>query len=99
MKSVLFTYLSPLGTFWIRPEPAGRVRLGFEREQLGTYASARAAADAVAQQKTGYQPWDVAEHSITPSGLARWKTAPGYASSKARRRQKNADRSADAADQ
>lgn len=96
MKSVLFTYLTPLGMFWIRPEPAGRVRLGFDGEQLGTYSSPRAAVDAVAQQKTGYQPWDLAEHPVVPGGLTKWKTGAGYASSKARRRQKTADRAADA---
>ena len=41
MKTVLFTYETPVGTFWIQPEPAGRVRLGIGREKLGTYASAR----------------------------------------------------------
>ncbi len=99
MKSVLFTYVSPLGTLWIRPEPAGRVRLGFEREQLRTYASPRAAAEAVAQQKTGYQPWDLAEAAMVPSGLTRWKAGAGYRTSASRRRQKEADSSTDESDQ
>lgn len=96
MKSVLFTYPSPLGTFWIRPEPAGRVRLGMEQQQLQTYASPRAAADAVSQQKTGYAPWDSADVGIVPRSLNQWKRGAGYAGSGLRRRQRTADRAADA---
>lgn len=96
MKSVLFTYSSPLGTFWIRPEPAGRVRLGLDQQQLQTYASPRTAADAVAQQKTGYPPWDSADPGLVPHGLNKWKHGAGYASSGLRRRQHTADRTTDA---
>jgi hypothetical protein len=52
MKTTLFTYDTPVGTFWIRPEPAGRVRLGIGRERLNTFPSATAAARAVAERTT-----------------------------------------------
>ena len=39
MKTILFTYETPVGTFWIQPEPANRVRLGIGREKLKTYSS------------------------------------------------------------
>ncbi len=58
MKTVLFTYDAGIGTFWIRPEPAGRVQLGLDRHKLGTYASPKAAARAVTEKNTGFEPWD-----------------------------------------
>lgn len=76
MKTLLFTYETPLGTFWIRPEPAGRVQLGLDRLKLGAYPSPRAAARAVAEQATGHEPWDQAVDLIIPAGLHRWKRPP-----------------------
>jgi hypothetical protein len=73
MKTTLFTYDTPVGTFWIRPEPAGRVRLGIGRERLNTFPSATAAARAVAERTTGYPPWDGLDGSIPPPSLRRWK--------------------------
>jgi hypothetical protein len=73
MKTLLFTYETPLGTFWIRPEPAGRVQLGLNRRKLSTYPSAKAAARAVAENATGYEPWDSARGIVAPMGLAKWK--------------------------
>lgn len=84
MKSVLFTYDSPLGTFWIRPEPAGRVQLGLDRLKLRTYASPKAAAEAVRCQSTGHEEWDRASGILVPSGLEKWKTAGGYGRPKSR---------------
>jgi hypothetical protein len=85
MKSVLFTYDSPMGTFWIRPEPADRVQLGLDAQKLRTYASAKAAAKAVAEQSTGWEPWDTASGLIIPPGLEKWKRAAGYRSATKRR--------------
>jgi hypothetical protein len=73
MKTVLFTYEAPLGTFWIRPEPGGRVQLGLDRLKLRTYPSAKAAARAVADRATGYEPWDSRTETIAPEGLDKWK--------------------------
>ena len=42
MKTVLFTYETPVGTFWIRPEPADRVQLGINRQKLKTVLRAGA---------------------------------------------------------
>jgi hypothetical protein len=73
MKTVLFTRETPVGTFWIQPEPAGRVRLGIDREKLKTYASARLAAQAVADRTTGWAPWDALQSSPAPARLSAWK--------------------------
>ena len=64
MKPVLFTYETPLGTFWIRPEPAGRVQLGLGNLKLRTYASAKAAAESVRSQTTGHEEWDRASNIV-----------------------------------
>jgi hypothetical protein len=72
-KTVLFTFESDIGTFWIRPEPADRVLLGLDRHRLGTYSSAKAAAEAVAEQKTGWSPWDDAVDLKRPRSLKVWK--------------------------
>lgn len=85
MKSVLFTYESPMGTFWIRPEPAGRVQLGLDAHKLSTYSSAKAAAKAVAEQSTGWESWDTAGGLLPPPGLERWKRAAGYRSAAKKR--------------
>jgi hypothetical protein len=72
MKTTLFTYDTGVGTFWIRPEPARRVRLGINRTALQTYASATAAARAVAERRTGWAEWDERKTEATPPGLKRW---------------------------
>ena len=73
MKTTLFTYETPAGTFWIRPEPAGRVQLGIDRRKLQTYSSVKTAARAVAERCTGYADWDNATGIPAPPGLDRWK--------------------------
>jgi hypothetical protein len=73
MKTTLFTFETALGTFWIRPEPADRVRLGLDRHKLRTYASATAAARAVAGRDTGWPAWDAATDLIAPARLNNWK--------------------------
>ena len=72
MKTTLFAYESPVGTFWIRPEPAGRVQLGIDGHKLKTYSSPTAAARDVAARKSGFEPWDTAE-GVPPRGLKQWK--------------------------
>src|SRR4051812_36779207 len=72
MKTNLFTYDTVAGTFWIRPEPAGRVRLGVGRNRLGTYASAKAAAREVAERRTGWAEWDEGVEAA-PRDLRKWK--------------------------
>ena len=73
MKTLLFTYEASVGTFWIKPEPAGRVQLGLDRMKLRTYPSATAAARAVAEHLTGYEPWDNDSRFVAPAGLNKWK--------------------------
>ena len=75
MKTVLFTYPTPVGEFWIRPEPAGSVQLGIDRNTLKTYSSPKAAAAEVAKRTTGWEPWDTLEGAAVPRGLERWKRA------------------------
>jgi hypothetical protein len=73
MKTTLFQFESPIGTFWIRPEPDDRVQLGIDRTLLRTYGSARAAAVDVANRATGYARWDNNRDAVAPRDLKRWK--------------------------
>ena len=73
MKTIIFTYTSPVGTFWIRPEPAGRVQLGIDRRKLKTYKSPTAAARDVATRQTGHLAWDAREGEPAPHDLHDWK--------------------------
>jgi hypothetical protein len=73
MKTILFAYETPVGTFRIHPEPADRVRLGIDRHKLKTYASPRAAAKAVADRNTDWEPWDSLEAVPAPARLTAWK--------------------------
>jgi len=73
MKTTLFTYETPVGTFWIQPEPADRVRLGIDRHKLKTYGSATAAARAVTERKTSWPAWDSLEGVPGPARLSSWK--------------------------
>jgi hypothetical protein len=72
MKTVLFSLETPHGTFWIRPEPANRVRLMVDGTPLLSYRSATLAARAVAQKKTGHEAWDRDPQAFAPE-LQRWK--------------------------
>jgi hypothetical protein len=76
MKTTLFTWTTPIGTFWIRPVPAGRVLLGLDHERLKTYSSAKAAARAVAERSTGKAAWDTALEVPPPANLKHWKRPP-----------------------
>jgi hypothetical protein len=91
MKTVLFTYETPVGTFWIQPEPAGRVRLGIGRERLGTYASARLAAKAVGDRTTGWAAWDELEGVPAPARLTAWKRPPSATARRKPPRTRGAD--------
>ena len=73
MKTILFTYESPVGIFWIRPEPADRVRLGVDKQQLRSYGSATLAARAVRERTTGWEAWDSLEGVAAPARLQSWK--------------------------
>ena len=73
MKTVLFSFDTPVGTFWIQPQPADRVLLGIDKHHLRTYSSASAAADAVRERRTGYEPWDSLGLSRVPDSLKNWK--------------------------
>ena len=91
MKTILFTYQSPVGTFWIRPEPAGRVQLGIDRHRLKTYDSPKAAARDVAAKNTGFAAWDTGEHAIVPRELHNWKRGPALRRKKAAKPRRGGD--------
>jgi hypothetical protein len=78
MKSLLYTRETPIGTFWIRPERAGRVQLGIYRVLLRTSPSAKTAARAVADRETGWQSWDQAREVVAPFGLKNWERGAGH---------------------
>jgi len=91
MKTVLYTLSTDAGTFWIRPEPADRVRLGIDDIELKTYSSPKAAARAVAGRSTGWQAWDQSA-SLAPSGLEKWKHGAGHRSGRKHAHRKELDR-------
>jgi hypothetical protein len=76
MKTVLFSVNTPLGEFWIQPQPAGRVLLSIGNRELRTYGNPTLAAEAVAKGETGHQPWDTAEDILRPRSLRQWKKGP-----------------------
>jgi hypothetical protein len=73
VKTVLFSYATPVGTFWIQPLPADRVLLGIDNQRLKTYGSATQAADAVRERRTGFEAWDTSQNAQPPNTLIRWK--------------------------
>ena len=72
MKTNLFTLATPVGTFWIQPQPAGRVQLGIDRTKLRIYSSPTSAARDVYEQSTGYEPWDTLTAVRRPTSLKGW---------------------------
>jgi len=96
MKSVLYTLITDAGTFWIRPEPADRVRLGIDNVELKTYSSPKVAARAVAERNTGWEVWDRST-ALAPSDLEKWKRGSGHRSGRKHAHKKEADRLADTA--
>jgi hypothetical protein len=98
MKSVLYTLSTEAGTFWIRPEPADRVRLGVDNMELKSYSSPKAAARAVAERNTGWAVWDESK-ALAPSGLESWKRGSGHRSGRKHAHKKEVDRLADTAAQ
>ncbi len=91
MKSVLYTLSTDVGTFWIRPEPADRVRLGIDNVGLKTYSSPKAAARAVTERSTGWQAWDQSG-ALAPSSLEKWKRGVGHRSGRKHAYRKEVDR-------
>ena len=77
MKRRLFSFASPVGTFTIRPAPDDKVALFVDGRKLESYRSARAAADAVADRETGFEPWDSDDATVPPRSLDRWKRESG----------------------
>lgn len=91
MKSILYTLNTDAGTFWIRPEPADRVQLGIDNVDLKTYSSPKAAARAVAERSTGWQPWDQST-ALVPAGLEKWKRGTGHRVGRKHAHKKELDR-------
>jgi hypothetical protein len=75
VTTVLFSFDTPVGTFSIEEQPPDRVLLGINGNSLKTYRSAAAAAEAVRDRKTGYEPWDSLGLSRVPDTLKNWKRA------------------------
>jgi hypothetical protein len=98
MKSILYTLKTDAGTFWIRPEPADRVRLGVDKVELKAYSSPKVAARAVAERNTGWEPWDQSTGPV-PSDLEKWKRGSGHRSGRRHAFKKKVDRVADTATQ
>ncbi len=97
MKSVLYTLSTDAGTFWIRAEPADRVRLGIDNVELKTYSSPKAAARAVAGHNTGWDIWD--RSAADAFGIERWKPGSGHRSGRKHAHKKEVERLANAANQ
>ena len=93
-ESVLYTFSTDSGVFWIRPEPADRVRLGIDNTQLKEYTSPKAAARAVAQRNTGWEGWDKSA-TRAPSSLEQWKRGSGHRSGRKHAHKKETERMAD----
>lgn len=98
MKSVLYTFTTDAGTFWMRPEPADRVRLGIDKVELKTYSSPKAAARAVAERDTGWEAWDKST-APPPSALEKWKRGSGHRTGRKHAHKKETDRIADTSEQ
>lgn len=71
----MYQYKSPVGTFWIKPQPGkpGFFLLGIDDEALGSYGSAVSAADDVACHATGFHDWDRRGGVDFPSDLSEWE--------------------------
>src|SRR4051794_3114311 len=98
MKTVLYTFSTEAGTFWVRPEPADRVRLGIDNIELKSYSSPKAAARAVAGRHTGWDVWD-GSAALAPSDLEKWKRGPGHRSGRKHAHKKEVARITDTTNQ
>jgi hypothetical protein len=96
MKSILYTLKTDAGTFWMRPEPADRVRLGIDKVELKTYSSPKLAARAVGERNTGWERWDEST-GPAPADLENWKRGSGHRSGRKHAFKKEVERLADAA--
>lgn len=72
----VYSFQSPVGTFWIRPERdrSWGLYIGGEGtiELLGYHGSAFAAADSVYMQTTGWDSWDKRKRIDAPPTLLLW---------------------------
>jgi len=70
----LYQYSSSAGMLWIAQDPqrADRVWLGIDETPIRDFPSARAAAEAVHRQGTGWHPVDELHGANRPRGLAEW---------------------------
>jgi len=71
----LYSYQSPIGTFWIAPQPGrtDRFDLGIDGETIASYPSPAEAADDVCTHVTGYARWDARRNDVSdPTNLDDW---------------------------
>lgn len=80
MKTVLYSLDTDAGTFWIQPQPAGRVLLGIGNQHLRTYSSVRDAVEHVSARTTGHAAWD--DQPGPPVPLRRWRKGKRPSASK-----------------
>jgi len=78
-RNVLYHFKTPVGILWIRPQPdsGGRVWLGIDDNMpIGSYHSARSAAEEVRSQTTGISQWDMLRGFQPPADLTEWSPGP-----------------------
>ena len=70
----IYTYNSDIGTFEIKQVEHERYELWIEEELLGSYESAKFAAEDVSNFNTGYIEWDKFQNEFQnfPSNLSKW---------------------------
>ncbi|AHG92873.1 hypothetical protein J421_5356 (plasmid) [Gemmatirosa kalamazoonensis] len=77
--TTIWHYRTPVGVFWIRPQPNsdGRWWLGVGDEMpLGSYHSPEAAASDMGDQVTGWSDWDLLRGAQAPRDLSEWTPGP-----------------------
>ncbi len=69
-----YIYNSDIGTFEIKPLRHERYELWLDEELLGSYESAKFAAEDVANFNTDYVEWDRLKNELQhfPSDLSKW---------------------------
>jgi hypothetical protein len=75
---VTYHYISPIGTFWVKPllTRPSRFLLGVDETSLGAYDSPHAAAEAVFTRATGWRSWDSLPSIPAPASISDWEVGP-----------------------
>ncbi len=75
---VTYSYVSDVGTFWIKPLPgrSGRFLLGVDETPLGSYLRPEDAARDVHAHRTSWREWDSLPAADEPVDLTAWQSGP-----------------------